>query len=93
MAGKSRWNQFRDYCTRISEEALPGVPVVEIAGSNRVLVERHLGVRAYSREEIEIQLSYGRLRISGQNLMLNRMTRGQLVVTGDILSLQFHRRC
>ncbi len=88
----SRWNKWLDACTQISEETLPGVPVVEIAGTNRVLVERHQGVRGYSPECIEIGLSYGSLCVCGRNLCLSRMTRGQLVVTGEVQNLQIRRR-
>ena len=93
MNGKGRLMKWLDECTHLTDETLPGVPVVEIAGTGRVLVERHLGVRAYSRERIEVQLCYGILCICGCNLSLSRMTQGQLVISGEINHLQICRRC
>lgn len=93
MEEKGRWGKWLDACTHLSDETIPGVPVVEIAGTGRVLIERHRGVLAYSREGIEIRLSYGILCICGENLTLSRMTRGQLVITGEIHQLQIRRRC
>lgn len=93
MNGKGRLIKWLDECTQMTDETLPGVPVVEIAGTSRVLIERHQGVRAYSGEKIEIQLSYGILCVCGKDLCLSRMTRGQLVISGELHNIQICRRC
>ena len=63
------------------------VPLVEIAGQNRVLVENHLGVLAYSLEKIQIKVSYGKLIISGMQLHLMQLCNEQLVISGNIQSV------
>ena len=74
-------------------ESLPGVPVVELAGDRRVLVERHRGVTEYSNERICVRLNFGILCICGCALELTRMTKEQLVISGRIDGIQIQRRC
>ena len=63
-------------------------PIVEITGQNRVLIENHQGILAYSREEIGIKVSYGKVVITGSDLNLLQISCEQLVVKGHIVSLQ-----
>lgn len=76
----------------LSAEPLPGVPVVEIAGECRVLIERHGGVTEYSRERICVKVRYGIVCVCGCSLELTRMTRQQLVISGRIDCVQLQRR-
>lgn len=72
------------FAAELPSEALPGVPLVELAGNQRVLIENHHGVIAYGCREIRVKVSYGQVCICGSNLELARMTREQLVITGQI---------
>lgn len=67
-------------------------PIVEIAGQNRVLIENHQGVLAYSPEEIGIKVSYGQIVIAGNDLKLMQISCDQLVVKGHIDSLRLFGR-
>jgi len=91
-------NQRRNIWERVVMEAdlpgetLPGYPLVEIVGEERVLVENHQGVTAYSCHEICVKVRYGSLSICGNGLQLARMSRNQLVVTGRICGVSLHSR-
>lgn len=76
----------------LSGEPMPGVPVVELAGDRRVLIERHGGVTEYSCERICVKVRYGLVCICGCGLELTCMTREQLVITGRIDAVQLQRR-
>lgn len=76
----------------LSAETIPGVPVVELAGERRVLIERHQGMTEYSRERICVKVSYGMVCVCGCGLELSRMTRDQLVISGRIDCVQLQRR-
>lgn len=65
-------------------EPLPGLPLVELVGEHRVLVENHCGVIGYGCNEIRVKVSYGQLCICGSDLRLACMTKHQLVITGQI---------
>ncbi len=73
-------------------DVLSNTPLVELAGQNRVLIENHLGVLAYSLEEIQVKVKYGKLSVTGDNLRLLQLSREQLVITGRIDGIQLCRR-
>ena len=75
---------------KLSEDAssyaqfLPGVPIVEIAGDKRVLIENHSGVTEYSPQRISVRVSFGCIYICGDNMELSCMSGQQLVIGGRI---------
>lgn len=73
-------------------EVFPVLPIVELAGTRRALVENHLGVTEYSPERIGIKMKYGELHVCGCRLRLEHMTRVKLVITGEITGVSLLRR-
>lgn len=73
-------------------EPLPGRPLVEIAGDQRVLIENHRGVNAYGQQQIIVNVSFGSLSVCGCGLEILRMTKEQLVIHGKISGISLHRR-
>ena len=78
--------------TDLGAEAVPGQPIVEISGERRVLIENHFGVKAYSRENIVVNVKYGWVCVCGYGLELKRMTKEQLVIQGKIKGVTLQRR-
>ena len=87
-------HNIKDYLLEktVYPELFPAIPIVELAGGSRVLIENHLGVIQYSREQIGIKMKYGEIQINGCGLTLEQMTRVKLVVTGRIDGICLHRR-
>lgn len=73
-------------------QPLPGVPLVELAGDRRVLIENHRGVLEYSDRRIGVRVGFGCVLIQGQELCLGKMTRQSLVIHGQIHSVSLERR-
>lgn len=76
----------------LTSQPLPGLPIVEIAGQNRVLVENHRGVCKYSSETVCVKVGFGQIEICGCCLTLKRMTSEQLIISGRINSVSLIRR-
>lgn len=76
----------------MSAESLPGLPLVEICGEKRVLIENHRGVSRYTEEKICVRVTYGEVAVAGRGLKLARMTRQQLVISGCIDGVTLIRR-
>lgn len=72
-------------------EMMPGMPLVELCGDRKVLVENHRGVREYSPERISVRLTKGSLIIRGRKLNLEKMQAQTLIVTGTVEGLDFER--
>ena len=71
----------------LTGEPLPGQPVAELWGNQRVLIEPHRGIVAYSREQITVKVKFGLLEIDGEDLELTRMTADTLIISGKIRSI------
>lgn len=74
------------------EETMPGLPIVELAGDSRVLIENHRGIVQYSQEQIGVRVKYGKLLVCGCSLHLSCMTRERLVIHGRIKEIHLERR-
>lgn len=85
------WERLSDHADLPGETA-PGMPVVELAGDRRVLIEHHKGVTSYSAAEIGVRVSYGEVVVRGECLELTRMTKEQLIITGCIQGIALCRR-
>ncbi|MBR3978854.1 MAG: YabP/YqfC family sporulation protein [Oscillospiraceae bacterium] len=73
-------------------EATPGMPLVEIMGEHRVLIENHKGVSGYGKTEICVKVKFGVVKVTGCRLALARMSGNQLVITGHIDGVNLCRR-
>lgn len=76
----------------IDPEVFPLLPIVELAGSQRVLIENHFGVTAYCLSQINVKMRYGEVQVCGSSLTLEHMSRVKLVITGCIDSITLIRR-
>lgn len=74
----------------LPDEPIPRLPLIEIAGQRRVLIENHLGVVGYETDRIVVKVTYGTVSVCGSNLELARMIRGQLVISGGIRCVELN---
>ena len=77
----------------LPDAPIPGLPLIELVGDTRVLMENHCGVTEYGKERICVKVKFGQVCISGQDLNLAKMTRSQLVICGKIQSVEVYRGC
>lgn len=75
----------------LPDEPTPGLPLIEIIDNSRVLIENHKGVNEYGQNLIRIKVKYGSVCVCGQKLELSRMSKGQLIISGIIDSIQLCR--
>lgn len=74
-----------------SFEPLHRVPLVEITGTNRVLIENHLGVSMYSINEITVRVQNGFICVCGDNLLILQLMKERVVITGQIHTIHLDR--
>jgi sporulation protein YqfC len=90
--GDRLWDFLTDKMD-LAEETLPGQPIIEILGENRVLIENHRGVKGYSRQCIVIRVRFGDVHVSGDCLQLICMSKERLIIQGMIYQVSLKRRC
>lgn len=82
----------RIFSQEVLSQSLPGVPLAELAGDRRVLIENHQGVTEYGPERIGVKVAFGVIFVCGRELTLLSMSKHQLVVCGRIDAVQLDRR-
>ena len=87
---RSVWERIT-HAADLTTEPQPKIPLVEIAGYKRVLIENHHGVSQYSCNEICVHVDYGSIYICGEKLDLACMSKDQLIITGMIESVRLFR--
>ncbi len=70
-------------------DALAGMPRIELLGDRELRMEYHRGILAYGTEEIHISGGKLVVRVRGTGLELRSMNPAELLITGQILSLDF----
>ena len=87
-----KWVDRFALVTDLQDTCIPGMPLIEIAGTCRVLIEHHCGVKEYGKEKIVVSTKNSLVSVEGENLELVKMTSEQLVISGSIRSVSFGRR-
>jgi len=72
----------------IPAEAI-GASRITITGERRILIERHSGILEYGRELISVNCGRKILAIYGNGLDLAAMTPEELLIYGELSSLEF----
>lgn len=85
-------NRKEGWIQRLTENSLPGIPILELAGDRRVLIECHCGVTKYEPTQVGVRVKYGTLVINGSCLCLSHMSKERLVVSGRVDSIELIRR-
>lgn len=93
MKNRLEWENLIAQKMDLPGEPMPGLPIAELAGDSRVLIEHHMGIVEYEPGQIGVRMAYGRLCIRGSRLEMVCMTREQLVISGCIDSISILRRC
>lgn len=76
----------------LETEPLPGEPVIEIGGTQRLLIEQHQGVLQYSQENIVVKVHFGTVHVIGKDLEIEHMTRDRLLIGGTLTGVELIRR-
>ncbi len=73
--------------TDMCQELIPGTPLIEITGTNRVYIENYKKISLYTETEIHIGVKYGMIVIEGEKMTFSCITKEYLVISGRIWSV------
>ena len=91
MRGRN-WTDRIGAAADLQDECVPGLPLIEIAGNIRVLIEHHCGVTEYGTQRIVVQTKGNLVSVEGDGLELTKMTASELIITGTIHSVSLFGR-
>ena len=72
----------------VPEDILGGLPRMELIGAGEFRMEQHRGILAYGSEEIHISGGKLVVRVKGEDLELRAMTPTELLITGEIHTIE-----
>jgi len=75
----------------IPEEISSDIPKVTILGFDRMLIENYKAVLEYQDFFVRIKMKTGLININGFGLFMNEMTKDDLIITGNIESVDFEK--
>lgn len=75
-----------------TEDLLQHLPLIEIAGTHRVLIENYYSVTAYTNNEISVRVKYGDIKICGERLCIVKISSHQMVINGIIRQVLLCKR-
>ena len=80
-----------DRLLEIPQEIYSNVPKITITGFNEMIIENFKGILEYEDYYIRINTSLGIININGMNLHLGEMTSDDIMITGDIETVDFEK--
>lgn len=75
----------------IPEEISTNIPKVTIVGFDRMLVENYKAILEYQDFFIRIKMQTGLINVNGFELQMNEMTKDDVIITGNIESVDFEK--
>ena len=75
----------------LPDQALPGVPIIEVYGDRRVLVEGRCAVTRYDNECVQLRNSCGCISVSGCGLQMAELSYNRMIITGTICNISISR--
>lgn len=73
----------------IPEETILGIPYITLTGSNQMLIENYKGIVEYDSGIIRLLTNIGIVKIIGKELYLKHLTHENIIVNGEIFSIEF----
>lgn len=69
-------------------DAVAGLPKLTVTGMAQLVIENHKGLLEYGESLIEVSGGKIRIRVNGAGLELRAMTQTEMIITGQIGSIE-----
>ena len=79
-----RWRRQLADWTELPKTLVSDVPFITLTGNMQLVVENHRGLRCCSPQRMVVASAHGLLTILGEGLLVEILTRDELVVKGEI---------
>lgn len=73
----------------LPKDIILDLPRITMLGKLQLYIENHKGIIEYTKVRIRIQLREGTLRILGKDLTIKNIMEEEIVICGEIVSIEF----
>jgi len=75
----------------LPKEIILNVPKLIIMGNTDIMIENYKGIVEYEENRVRVNTAIGIIKITGSKLTIREITSEDIMVIGDITSLEFLR--
>ena len=79
---------FIDNLLDVPKEVVTGTPKITILGFNELLIENYRGVLEYEEFYVKVNTYIGVININGLNFNIQQMNEDDILITGQIDSIE-----
>ncbi len=87
--GTSKAGTVKDFVTNAGQEMAVSLPILSMVGNDEVTIENFQSIVEYGQEVIRLRTKLGQIMIEGKNLIAKSMNQEEIVINGDIKSINF----
>ncbi|HOM01437.1 MAG TPA: sporulation protein YqfC [Acetivibrio sp.] len=73
----------------LPKEIVLDLPKITMFGNKNLVVENYKGIIEYDNNKIRVNTGKGTIRVTGESLVIKEITSEDLMIDGEILSLEF----
>lgn len=84
--------KFREKVTEILElpkEIVLNIPRITMVGNGNLLIQNYKGIIEYDNDRIRVNTGSGIIKITGERLTIKEITSEDLMIDGEVGSLEF----
>jgi len=75
----------------LPKEIVLNVPKLTMVGNTNLIIENYKGIIEYDDKRVRVNTGVGIVRITGDRLVIKEITSEDIMIDGEILSLEFLR--
>ena len=76
--------------TGLDPDPVSNLPLIEISGDSRVLIENHEGIISYNCSEVCVRIGCGSVVVCGAGMYLAQIRKDSLAIVGKISGVALH---
>ncbi|MEW9701608.1 sporulation protein YqfC [Paenibacillus sp. SI8] len=84
-----KWNQFTAKILDLPQDVVQDLPRITMIGNMQLYVENHRGVLHFSSETLKLQLTKGKLEVSGNQLVIRAILPEEVFIEGRIDDVKY----
>ncbi|MVO99424.1 MULTISPECIES: sporulation protein YqfC [Paenibacillus] len=84
-----KWKQLTANMLDLPQDVVQDIPRITMIGNVQLYVENHCGVLHFSSEMLRLQLTKGRLEVTGQELVIRAILSEEVLIEGIIADIKY----
>ncbi|MEC0244231.1 sporulation protein YqfC [Paenibacillus chitinolyticus] len=84
-----KWKQMTANMLDLPQDVVQDIPRITMIGNVQLYVENHCGVMHFSSDMLRLQLTRGKLEVSGKELVIRAILTEEVLIEGIIADIRY----